>query len=225
MWRTGRINGILHRHRQHDPWRSPPARPGAGQSTARQALRGSGRGWTVAFLRETQAGHHYGLEPKTCGIFWCLAVAEHILMADYCTPHTCIEAECSVPPRTPRKASMASRRNAPRDAVYIPDELNFGASFGPTSPRARKRVCSSGGLHWTWRDALGVSGVAWPSCVRAPPVRPAAARELHPLPWQRSARSQAFVPVSRGPPVLAVLSFEPVTWQQPSAAHTRMPED
>jgi hypothetical protein len=35
-----------HWHRQHAPWGSPPARPGAGQSTARQALRGSGRGWT-----------------------------------------------------------------------------------------------------------------------------------------------------------------------------------
>jgi len=64
---------------------------------ARQALRRSGRCWTIAFLRESQASHYYSLEPKTCGIFWGLAVAEPILMVDYGTPHTCIEAACSVP--------------------------------------------------------------------------------------------------------------------------------
>ncbi len=56
----------------------------------------------VAFLLETQAGHHYGLEPKTCGIFWRPAVTEHTLIAGYCTTHTCTETERSVPPRIPR---------------------------------------------------------------------------------------------------------------------------
>ncbi len=56
----------------------------------------------VVFLLETDAGHHYGFEPKTCGIFWRPAVAEHTLIAGYCTTHTCPEAERSVPPRIPR---------------------------------------------------------------------------------------------------------------------------
>jgi len=56
----------------------------------------------VAFLLETQAGHHYGLEPKTCGVFWRPAVSEHTLIAGYCTTHPCTEAERSVPPRLPR---------------------------------------------------------------------------------------------------------------------------
>jgi len=56
----------------------------------------------VAFLLETHAGHHYGLEPKTCGVFWRPAVSEHILIAGYCTTHPCTEAERSVPPRLPR---------------------------------------------------------------------------------------------------------------------------
>ncbi len=56
----------------------------------------------VAFLLETQAGHHYGLEPKTCGVFWRPAVAEHTLIAGYCTTHPCTEAERDVPPRLPR---------------------------------------------------------------------------------------------------------------------------
>ena len=56
----------------------------------------------VVFLLETHAGHHYSLEPKTCGIFWRPAVAEHSLIAGYCATHTCTEAERSVPPRIPR---------------------------------------------------------------------------------------------------------------------------
>ena len=56
----------------------------------------------VVFPLETEAGHSYGLEPKTCGISWRPAVAEHTLIADYCTTHTCTEAERSVPPRIPR---------------------------------------------------------------------------------------------------------------------------
>jgi hypothetical protein len=56
----------------------------------------------VIFLLEIHAGHHYGLEPKTCGIFWRPAVAEHTLIAGYCTTHTCTDAERSVPPRIPR---------------------------------------------------------------------------------------------------------------------------
>ena len=56
----------------------------------------------VVFLLETDAGHHYGFEPKTCGIFWRPAVAEHTLIAGYCTTHICPEAERSVPPRIPR---------------------------------------------------------------------------------------------------------------------------
>jgi hypothetical protein len=56
----------------------------------------------VVFLLETQAGHHYSLEPKTCGIFWRPAVAEHSLITGYCTTHTCTEAERTVPPRIPR---------------------------------------------------------------------------------------------------------------------------
>ena len=56
----------------------------------------------VAFLLETQAGHHYGLEPKTCGVFWRPAVSEHTLIAGYCTTHPCTEAERSVSPRLPR---------------------------------------------------------------------------------------------------------------------------
>ena len=56
----------------------------------------------VVFLLETDAGHQYGFEPKTCGIFWRPAVAEHTLIAGYCTTHICPEAERSVPPRIPR---------------------------------------------------------------------------------------------------------------------------
>jgi len=56
----------------------------------------------VAFLLETQEGHYYGLEPKTCGVFWRPAVAEHTLIAGYCTTHTCTEAERNVPLRIPR---------------------------------------------------------------------------------------------------------------------------
>jgi hypothetical protein len=56
----------------------------------------------VAFFLETQAGHRYGFEPKTCGIFWRPAVAEHTLIAGYCTTHTCTEEESSAPPRIPR---------------------------------------------------------------------------------------------------------------------------
>ena len=56
----------------------------------------------VVFLLETQAGHYYGFEPKTCGLFWRPAVAEHTLIVDYCTAHMCTEAERSVPPRIPR---------------------------------------------------------------------------------------------------------------------------
>ena len=56
----------------------------------------------VTFLLETQAGHQYGFEPKTCGIFWRPAVAEHTLIAGYCTTHACTEEERSVPPRLSR---------------------------------------------------------------------------------------------------------------------------
>jgi len=56
----------------------------------------------VTFALETQAGHQYDLEPKTCGIFWRPAVAEHTLIAGYCTTHSCTEAERSAPPRLPR---------------------------------------------------------------------------------------------------------------------------
>ena len=56
----------------------------------------------VAFLLETHAGHHYDLEPKTCGIFWRPAVAEQTLIAGYCTTHACTEAERRAPPPLPR---------------------------------------------------------------------------------------------------------------------------
>jgi hypothetical protein len=56
----------------------------------------------VTFLLETQAGHQYGFEAKTCGISWRPAVAGHTLIADYCTTHTCTEEERSAPPRIPR---------------------------------------------------------------------------------------------------------------------------
>jgi hypothetical protein len=56
----------------------------------------------VAFSLETQAGHQYAFEPKTCGIFWRPAVAEHTLIAGYCTTHTCTQEESSAPPRIPR---------------------------------------------------------------------------------------------------------------------------
>jgi hypothetical protein len=56
----------------------------------------------VVFLLETQAGHQYGLEPKTCGVFWRPAVAEHTVIAGYCTTHTCTEEERSAPPLIPR---------------------------------------------------------------------------------------------------------------------------
>jgi len=56
----------------------------------------------VTFLLETEAGHQYGFEPKTCGIFWRPAVTEHTLIAGYCTTHMCTEAERSVPPSIPR---------------------------------------------------------------------------------------------------------------------------
>ena len=56
----------------------------------------------VVFLLETQAGHQYSLEPKTCGIFWRPAVAEHTLLAGYCATHPCTAAERSAPPQIPR---------------------------------------------------------------------------------------------------------------------------
>ena len=56
----------------------------------------------VTFLLETQAGHQYGFEAKTCGISWRPAVAEHTLIAGYCTTHACTEEERSAPPRIPR---------------------------------------------------------------------------------------------------------------------------
>jgi len=56
----------------------------------------------VIFLLETEAGHQYDFEPKTCGIFWRPAVAEHTLITGYCTTRSCTEAERSVPPPIPR---------------------------------------------------------------------------------------------------------------------------
>ena len=95
----------------------------------------------------------------------------------------------------------------------------------PLPPEPGKESVQAGVC--TGHGAMPLVSVEWPGrpASEHPQCVPLPARELHPLPWQRSARSQAFVPGSRGPPVLAVLSFEPVTWQQPSAAHTRMPED
>jgi hypothetical protein len=56
----------------------------------------------VVFLLDTQAGHQYNFEPKTCGIFWRPAVAAHTLIAGYCTTHPCTAAERSAPPPIPR---------------------------------------------------------------------------------------------------------------------------
>jgi len=56
----------------------------------------------VSFLLGTQAGHQYVFEPKTCGISWRPAVAEHTLIVGYCRTHTCTEDETRVPPRIPR---------------------------------------------------------------------------------------------------------------------------
>jgi hypothetical protein len=56
----------------------------------------------VPFPLDTQAGHQYVFEPKTCGIIWRPAVAEHVLIPRYCTTHTCTETETRVPPKIPR---------------------------------------------------------------------------------------------------------------------------
>jgi hypothetical protein len=56
----------------------------------------------VTFLLETRAGHQYDFEAKTCGISWRPAVAEHTLIAGYCTTHACTAEERSTPPRIPR---------------------------------------------------------------------------------------------------------------------------
>ena len=56
----------------------------------------------MIFRLEAQAGHQYSFEAKTCGIFWRPAVAEHTLIAGYCTTHPCTEEESVAPPRTPR---------------------------------------------------------------------------------------------------------------------------
>jgi len=56
----------------------------------------------VTFLLETRAGQQYDFEAKTCGISWRPAVAEHTLIAGYCTTHACTEEERSAPPRIPR---------------------------------------------------------------------------------------------------------------------------
>ena len=53
------------------------------------------------FLLDTQAGHQYVFEPKTCGIFWRPAVADHVLISGYCTTHTCTETETQRPPKIP----------------------------------------------------------------------------------------------------------------------------
>ena len=54
------------------------------------------------FPLDTQAGHQFVFEPKTCGIIWRPAVADHVLIPGYCTTHVCTETETRVPPRIPR---------------------------------------------------------------------------------------------------------------------------
>ena len=56
----------------------------------------------VPFVLDTQAGHQYIFEPKTCGIIWRPAVAHHELIPGYCTTHACTETETQAPPKIPR---------------------------------------------------------------------------------------------------------------------------
>jgi len=41
------------------------------------------------FPLDTQAGHQYLFEPKTCGIIWRSAAADHVLIPGYCKTHAC----------------------------------------------------------------------------------------------------------------------------------------
>ena len=57
---------------------------------------------TAPFALDIHAGHQYIFEPKTCGIIWRPAVADHGLISGYCTTHPCTETETRLPPKIPQ---------------------------------------------------------------------------------------------------------------------------